>query len=163
MNPNVKLFRIGKIVTALLCAVLIFELFLQLVCMLWVTLVPDKLANFFEHFRIWRPFVTDMYSFGKATAELCSSMLTYAFAIYFTKISYDIFLSLEKTNTLPADKIEKIGFGVIISAVIVPFVRNMAFSTFVNAGYVKDSFNVGMIVIGVVMFSLSKLLIKKEN
>lgn len=163
MNSNVKFFRVGKIVTSLLCTVLIIELFLQLVCMLWVTLMPDKLAHFFEVVRIWRPFITDMYSFGKATAELCSSMLSYAFAIYFTKIAYDIFTSLEKTNTLPADKIKNVGLGVIVSAVVIPLVRNKAFSVFVNAGYVRDGFNVGMIIIGVVIFTLSGLLIKKEN
>ena len=163
MNSNVKLFRAGKIVAALFCVALIIELVLQFVCMLWITLVPDKLAYFFEDFRIWRPFITDMYSFGKATAELCASMLSYAFAIYFTKAAYDIFTSLEKTNTLPAEKIKNIGLGIIASAVVIPLVRNMAFSTFVNERYVKDSFDVGMIVIGTLIFTLSKLLIKKEN
>ncbi len=158
-----KFFHVSKILLAILCALFIVALFLQFVCMLWVCLLPDKLADFFENFRIWKPFVSDMYSFKQATAELCGSMIAYAFAIYFTKSSCDIFASLEKGESLPLEKVRKISVAAIISAVLVPLVRNIAMETFVNGDFVKDSFDVGLFAFGAVLFAFSYSFIKGKD
>ena len=150
-----KLFRVSKFVFAALCALFIIGLFLQMVCMLWICLLPDKLAGFFESFCIWRPFVSDMYRFNQATAELCSSMLTYAFAVFITKNAWDIFSSLEKGEAFPILKLRYLALSVLLSALIVPFVESTAFKVFVGTANVKATFDVGMLALGLLLAVLS--------
>ncbi len=159
-----KLFHISKIIMAVMCTFLIIGLFLQMVCMLWVCLMPDKLAHFFEAFPIWRPFVSNMYLFSQATAELCGSMLSYAFAIYFTKTACDIFSMLEKGEALPICKIRRLSIGAIVGAVLVPLVKNVAFGIFVESNYVKYTLDVGLFSFGIALFAISYSFIKgKDN
>ena len=162
-EKQIKTFKILKIVFTVLCIFFIVGLFLQIACMLWLTLMPDKLSAFFERVQIWRPFISNMYPFKRATAELCVSMLSYSFAIFFTKNARDIFSTLSKKEELPVNLIKKEALVLLACFIVLPLVHTIAFSIFVGGNFVRFTPNLSLLAVGILLLGLSGSLIKNKE
>ena len=152
---NKKLFHIAYITSCVLFGVFIAALVIQFICMLWVCLMPDKLSGFFGKVQIWKPFITDMYPFSRAKAELSSSMLTYAFAILFSRCAMSVFHDLENKMSVSVRMIKKTSVIAIICSVLIPVVHNVAFSTFTTSSFSRCGIDIGMLLFGLAMLVVS--------
>jgi hypothetical protein len=130
--------------------------------MLWLCLLPDKLSEFFENIQIWRPFITDMYPYSRAIAELCTSMLTYAFAIALTKNSAEVFSGLEKGNPIKASTVKRVAIIALICSVAIPLVHNLAFRVFVSGSFSKMGIDIGLMLFGLLLYTISLGFVKNN-
>ncbi|MBR5460584.1 MAG: hypothetical protein IKV53_06910 [Clostridia bacterium] len=160
---NNKLFRTAGIISNILCVLFSIGLFIQLVCMLWLCLMPDKLADFFESFRIWQPFITDMYPYSQAKAELSSSMLTYAFAVFFTRNASLTFKSLKNGVGVDKSILKKVSVIAIICSCTIPLVHNLAFASFVCSGFTRSGIDISMLLFGLALLTFSLYYTKNKN
>jgi len=158
-----KFFKISRYISNIFCTVLIIGLAVQFICMLWLSLMPDKLSDVFERFQVWRPFITDMYPYSRAKAELCASMLTYAFAICFSYNASCVFLKLEKGEALSCDRIKKVSILAFVCSVVIPVVHNVAFNIFTNGNFSRMSLDFGILFVGIVLFMISVCLVKNKE
>ncbi len=160
---NNKLFHVAGITSNILCVMFAIGLFIQLVCMLWLCLMPDKLADFFESFRIWQPFITDMYPYSQAKAELSASMLTYAFAVFFTRNTALIFKALKNGESAYVSILRKIAVVAIICSCAIPLVHNLTFTSFVSSGFTRAGVDIGMMLFGLALLTFSLCYTKDKN
>lgn len=158
-----KIFRISKYVSCVFCTLFAIGLFIELICMLWLCLMPDKLSDFFEKFQIWRPFITDMYPYARAKAELCATMLTFAFAVCFSYNAYNVFSCLEKGDSVCAVRLRRLSIVSIVCSVLIPAVHNLAFNTFTNGSFSKAGLDLGLLFIGLALFITSLCIVNNEE
>ena len=162
-TDNTKLFHTAWIISNILCVLFAIGLFIQLVCMLWLCLMPDKLADFFESFRIWQPFITDMYPYSQAKAELSASMLTYAFAVFFTHNTALTFKALKKGERVDGGVLKKVSVVTVCCSCAIPLVHNLTFSAFVSSGFTRAGVDIGMMLFGLALFTFSLYYTKSKN
>ena len=162
LNKN-KFFRISRYVSNILCSVFIICLAIQFICMLWLSLMPDKLSDFFEKFQVWRPYITHMYPYSRAKAELCASMLTYAFAVCFSYNASRVFLSLEKSEKISGDRIKKVSVLALVCSVVIPSVHNVAFDIFTSGSFSKMGIDFGLLFVGIVLLAISFCVVKNKE
>ena len=162
MNKE-KIFNISKYVSIILCVFFTLGLVIQLICMLWLSLMPDKLSDFFEKYKIWRPFITDMYPYTRAKAELCATMLTYAFAVCFSYNAYTAFSCLAKGESVCAVRMRRLSVISILCSILIPVVHNVAFDTFTSGAFSKAGIDFGLLFIGLVLFIASLCMVKNKE
>ena len=148
----------------------VISMFLQTICLLWLTIMPNKLIKFFDKVRIYEPFITSIKNNALTLFELSSGIVAMIFLFVILRKIEKIFISISTDFALHlvAQNIKILSIIFLIERTFVPIMKAVAYTVFLKSDIPTGIFDISAIVISGFLWYLgqtiqTKSIEKEEN
>lgn len=141
----------------------------EIICFMWQALLPGKLIGFFNIFRIYSPFISNIDNNALCLFELSGSMVNNIFIFMMLYVSYHMFQKLAETVSLSKVTYEMkiLSLLLIADAIAVPVVKVICYWVFVKLPVPSGMFDMMPIAIGAILYFVAIIIqskaVLKEN
>lgn len=160
--------RIAKAAKILMIIMLII-IVCQAICFLWQSLMPGKLNSFFNVFRIYTLFASNINNNALTLFELGSSLFNGLFVFLMLTVVRRMFLNLAETVSLSSitAEIKQLSLLLIADAIAVPLMRGICYTVFVKLPVPNGTLDLFPIAVGAILYFIAVILqskaVLKEN
>lgn len=159
---------------ALISKILYIAILLLIICQtisfVWQALMPNKLNGFFDIFRIYAPFISNIDNNSLCLYELSilifNNLFLFVILLNLNKLFGKFTLSLSLEAITP--EIKKLSLILIAESAIMPIMKNVCYSVFIKLHVPTGSFDFCPLVIGALLYFVaivieSKSVIKEKE
>ena len=131
---------------------------------MWQALMPGKLNGFFEVFRIYAPFISNIDNNGLCLFELAGSLFSALFVFLILVMIRRAFKKLSETLSLEdvTHEIKLISVILIIDAIAVPIVKAICYTVFVKLPLPTGTIDLVPIILGSILYFFAIIIQSKS-
>ncbi len=148
--------KITKILIILILAVIACET----VSFMWQALMPGKLTKFFNVFRIYAPFISNIDNNALCLFELAGNLFNNLFIflilVYIRRLFIRFSEDLSLENTVPY--IKRISVILLAESIAVPAMKIVCYTTFVNLPVPTGTFDLCPVTVSIFLFFLAVMI-----
>lgn len=133
-------------------------------CFIWQALMPGKLNGFFNIFRIYAPFASNINNNAMTLFELGTILFNCLFLFVMLCIVKKMFSHLAETLSLGSitSEIKQLSLLLIADSVAVPLMRAICYAVFVKLPIPNGTVDVFPIVVGAILYFIAVILQSKS-
>lgn len=142
----------------------------ETISFLWLSLMPNKLTSFFNVFRIWAPFVTNLDNTALSRYELATGIVQHVFLFLIFLTLRETFLKLEPNLNFSdiARQLKKLSLIFIAESLILPVFKTVSCNVYLGNAVPLETVDMCPVIIGALLyffsiFALSKSVEIKED
>lgn len=160
--------KIAK-VTRILFILMIIIIVCESICFMWQALMPGKLTAFFNAFRIYAPFISDIDNNALCLFELGGTLFNNVFVFMILNVLYKMFSILKETISLSSitHELKVLASLLIAESIAVPIVKMVCYSVFVKLPIPSGTIDVIPAIVGSVLYFIAVIIqskaVLKEN
>ena len=134
------------------------------VCFTWQALMPGKLNGFFNVFRIYAPFASNINNNALTLFELGTILFNCLFLFVMLCIIKKMFSRLAETLSLGSitAEIKQLSLLLIADSVAVPLMRAVCYAVFVKLPIPNGTLDIFPIVVGAILYFIAVILQSKS-
>lgn len=154
--------RIAKI-SKILTVIMVILIACQTLLFTWQALMPGKLNGFFNVFRIYAPFISNIDNNALCLYELGGSLFNNLFIFVMLTIIRKMFLRLSENVSLSSvtHEMKVLASILIADAIAVPVVKAICYNVFIKALLPAGIIDLCPVIIGALMYFIAIIIQSK--
>ncbi len=160
-----RISKISKILTVIMVIIIACET----VCFMWQALMPGKLNGFFNVFRIYAPFISNIDNNALCLFELAVSLFNNMFLFLMLTVTKKMFVKLSDNVSLSlvTHEMKELAWVLISSSILIPIVKTVCYTVFLKLPSPMMSYNIVPVAVGGILYFIAVIIqskaILKEN
>lgn len=148
-----------KWLTVLILVIIVCES----ICFMWQALMPGKLNGFFNIFRIYAPFISNIDNNALCLFELAGSLFNNLFIFLMLHVSSRLFKKLAETVSLSTvtHELKAVSLLLIAESIAVPVLKTVCYTVFVKLPIPSGMFDLMPITIGAILYFVAVIIQSK--